>query len=141
MVFVCKGNICRSAYAEAVAKSLGIESISCGIDTVDGKPADDDAIRIASIRGIDLTHHKTKKISSVSFQTGDLFVVMELNQAKHLERRLGENYMFTLLGLWGRPITPYINDPYGKPRLYFENCFNYIENSIYAINKKIGTTP
>ncbi len=41
LVFVCKGNICRSAYAEVVAKSIGIDSISCGIDTVTGLPAND----------------------------------------------------------------------------------------------------
>ena len=33
LVFVCKGNICRSAYTEAVAKSLGVAAISCGLDT------------------------------------------------------------------------------------------------------------
>ena len=31
LVFVSKGNICRSAYAEAVARSLDIKAVSCGV--------------------------------------------------------------------------------------------------------------
>ena len=48
LVFVCKGNICRSAYAEAVAKSLGVSAISCGLSTKLDAPANADAIEIAN---------------------------------------------------------------------------------------------
>ena len=33
LIFVCKGNICRSAYAEALARSAGVESLSFGLDS------------------------------------------------------------------------------------------------------------
>ena len=59
LVFICKGNICRSAYAEAVARSLGINAISCGIDTIEDAPANDCAISEAKQQGIDLNGHVT----------------------------------------------------------------------------------
>src|ERR1035441_957189 len=53
LVFVCKGNICRSAYGEEKAKNLGIQAISFGLDAKGENPATEMAIRLAWIRGID----------------------------------------------------------------------------------------
>lgn len=74
LVFVCKGNLCRSAFAELVANALGIESISCGIATRDGGPADDGAIRVAAKKGVDLRAHKTRTLESLTFKKNDLII-------------------------------------------------------------------
>lgn len=137
LVFVCKGNICRSAYAEAVARSLGAESASCGIDTRNGLPADDDAIRMAEKKGVILMEHKTTPIESMSFKNGDLLIGMEAWQVEYLERNLDRENRCTLLGLWGNPKKPHIHDPYGASNVYFEECFNYIEKSVHEIARKI----
>jgi protein-tyrosine phosphatase len=104
LVFVCKGNICRSAFAEAVARSSGIDSISCGIDTVSGAPAYDAAIDAATVRNIDLREHRTTPLQSLSFGKRDLLIVMEPLQIGYLEQNLDKENMFTLLGLWGKPL-------------------------------------
>jgi protein-tyrosine phosphatase len=140
LVFVCKGNICRSAYAEAVARSLGIDSISCGIETRTGLPANEDAIRTAATEGFDLSEHKTTPIESVALRDSDLFVAMEPWQLEYLSRKFGEKYRCSLLGLWGRPVKPYIEDPYGASSVYFNNCFNYIEKSVHEVARKISTS-
>lgn len=137
LVFVCKGNICRSAYAEAVARSLGVKSVSCGIDTRNNAPADDDAIRMAEKKGIALSEHKTTPLQLMSFKKGDLLIAMETWQVEHLERNFGREYRCTLLGLWGNPKKPHIHDPYGASSAYFEECFNYIEKSVHEITRKI----
>ena len=137
LVFVCKGNICRSAYAEAVARSTGIDSISCGIDTVMGAPANEEAIKISAKRGFDLNGHKTTTVQSLAFKKSDLLIVMEPWQAEYLRCNLLIDNECTLLGLWGRPVTPHIQDPYGSSPRYFDNCFNYIENSVREIARKI----
>lgn len=136
LVFVCRGNICRSAYAEVVAKSIGIESISCGIDTVTGAPANNEAIKVSSIRGFNLSDHQTTPIKSLVFRKGDLLVAMEPWQAGYLHHEFPTEEC-SLLGLWGKPVIPHIQDPYGYSQVYFENCFSYIENSIYGIAKKL----
>ena len=138
LVFVCKGNICRSAYAEALAASQGVESVSCGLNTRIGLPANDAAIKVAVSRGIDLKSHRTTPIQELSLKKNDLFVVMEPWQAEQLKAMYGKEYGFTLLGLWGRPVNPHIQDPYGMSEAYFNSCFNYIEKSVHELFSKVS---
>jgi len=138
LVFVCKGNVCRSAFAEAVARNLNIAAISCGLDTHDGKPANSKAILAAKKRGLDLDQHQTKKFSSIEAKNGDLFVVMEPYQAKLVQEMLADRYSHTLLGLWGSPVTPYIHDPYSSDEVYFHNCFAYIQGSVHRLANKLS---
>jgi protein-tyrosine phosphatase len=137
LVFVCKGNICRSAYAESVAKSLNIQTISCGVDTRNGSPANSDAIQVAKARGKNLSKHKTTSLNELSLRKGDLLVAMEPWQAKHLESELGSGCKSTLLGIWSVSKRPYIQDPYGASTAYFNNCFSFIEKSVHEITYKI----
>lgn len=140
LVFVCKGNICRSPYAEAVACSVGIPSVSCGIDTRTGVPANTDAIRAAADRGIDLRGHKAMSLKSLDVGTRDLLITMEPWQLEYLRRELGENCRHSLLGLWGYPVSPHIEDPFGTSAAYFDRCFEYIEKSVHAIAKRFSET-
>ena len=137
LVFVCKGNICRSPYAEAVAQSLGGVSTSCGIDTIKGGPANADAISAATVKGISMMGHKTKPIQSLVLKKGDLLIAMEPWQAEYLKQKLVKGSRCTLLGLWGAPINPYIHDPFGNATIYFNNCFSYIEKAVYEITRQI----
>jgi protein-tyrosine phosphatase len=137
LVFVCKGNICRSAYAEACAHGQGVESISCGIQTVDGATANGEAVRAAGDNGMDLKEHRTRQLQSLELKKGDLLVAMEPWQAVYLESEYGGMYGCTLLGLWGSPAMPLIHDPYGATPAYFRYCFDYIESSVNEILEEI----
>ena len=138
LVFVCKGNICRSAYAEALATSQGVESVAGGLYTRIGLPANDKAIQVAKSRNIDLKTHRTTPIQELSLRKNDLFVVMEPLQAELLKEMYGKEYGCTLLGLWGRPVSPHIQDPYGMSDAYFGHCFNHIEKSVHELLSKVG---
>jgi len=133
VVFVCKGNICRSAFAEAVARSLGVESISCGISTIVAAPANLDAIRTARELGYDLEGHKTTPIMYLALKKTDLLVAMEPWHADFLVRHLYRSHHYTMLGLWPRPVLPCVPDPYGLSPSYFKKCFTYIEKSVNEI--------
>lgn len=137
LVFVCKGNICRSAYAEVVARSLGIEAISCGIDAIENAPADADAITMAKHLGFDLDGHVSRPIMYLILRKTDLLIAMDPYQAEFLHKNLVREHSTTLLGLWGRPVLPYIQDPYGCSPDYFEKCFCQIQNSVRDIASKI----
>jgi len=138
LVFVCKGNICRSAYAGAVATSQGIESASCGLNTRVGLPANEGATQAALLKGIDLKAHRTMPIQELKLKKNDLFVAMEPWQAEQLREMYGREYGCTLLGLWGRPVNPHIQDPYGMSDAYFDRCFNYIEKSLHELLSKVS---
>lgn len=137
LVFVCKGNICRSAFAEAVAIDCNVNAISCGIDTVENTSANPHAIRMAEQFGYNLKEHKTTPTQLLSFSKTDLLIAMEPLQVEFLERHLGVKYNCTLLGLWSNPALPYIHDPYGLSEAYFNNCFSFIERSTREIIKHV----
>lgn len=136
LVFVCKGNICRSAYSEAFAKSLGIDAVSCGLKTGPGNPANEVAIEVGLSRGFDLSGHKTTPVQKMKFRETDLILAMEPWQAEYFVENYSESSC-TLLGLWGKPVKPYIHDPYGDSSAYFNHCFNFLEDSIHEVASKI----
>lgn len=137
LVFVCKGNICRSAYAEAVARSMGVEAISCGIDTIENAPANKSAIRAAIRKGLSLDDHKTQPIMYLTLNKSDLLITMEPWQAVYLKSNLTRKYNYTLLGLWGKPELPHLQDPYGSDIAYFDRCFTNIHNAVQCMAKNL----
>jgi protein-tyrosine phosphatase len=128
LVFVCKGNICRSAYAATRARALGFDAVSAGLEAGDGDPADKDAIRIASERGLDLSRHRTTRIGSLRLESADLLVAFEPAQAQALANIPDRNgAQVTLLGLHLPSVVPHIEDPYGLSLDYFRTCFGRVD--------------
>ena len=60
LVFVCKGNICRSAYGEAGGEA-GVPAVSCGLQANSGSPADPIALVVSSQRALDLSLHRSRR--------------------------------------------------------------------------------
>ncbi|MDT8453264.1 MAG: polysaccharide deacetylase family protein [Gammaproteobacteria bacterium] len=134
LVFVCKGNICRSPYAEIRARALGINSVSIGLDTTEGSLADADAASIASYRGIDLKQHRARTYTSIEFSSNDLVVCMEPWQLKNFNQMSHDHSQATLLGLWCSRKKAIVTDPYGKPDLFFNDCFITIDDALNNIS-------
>jgi len=133
LVFVCKGNICRSAFAEAVARASGMDAVSCGISTIMEASANARAAAAAGRLGYSLAKHKTLPVMYLVLKGNDLIIAMEPWQVEYLDTHLERNHMYTLLGLWQQPVCPHIQDPYGATDIYFANCFKYIEKSVHEI--------
>jgi len=137
LVFICKGNICRSAYAEVVAKALNIETVSAGICAIENQPANERAIQVAKSLGHDLALHKTTPMMYTILTQADLVLAMEPWQIEFIDKHLEGYYQRALLGIWAEPAKAYIHDPYGLSVAYFENCLKLIEKSVNAIALKI----
>lgn len=136
LVFVCKGNICRSAYADILARSHGALSVSCGLDTTEGVPANQTAVLVAKRLGNDLQAHRTTSVKSLKFSKSDLLIAMEPHQAAELVNISKGLCQYTLLGLWGSTKYPHLQDPYGSAEVYFESCFKRINEAVNAIIEK-----
>lgn len=136
LVFVCTGNICRSAYAEHKARSLGMSATSFGIDAGDGAVAPGDAVAEAGSRGIDLIFHRACKFHKDYLRSGDLVLGMEPAHVQTLHQNHDSiEYQISLLGIWAPRGTLFIDDPYGKPRKDFETCFQNIDLALEEIIK------
>jgi protein-tyrosine-phosphatase len=138
LVFVCKGNICRSAYAEAKTRSMGFSAASFGLSADPSQYADPTAVRIATNMGLDLVTHRARTLSQFRLENGDLLVAMEGWQARALQSMSSASgAQVTLLGLWAKKPHPHIEDPYGLSEGYYRNCFQLIDASIDQIVHEI----
>ena len=81
LVFVCLGNINRSAFADAVSAANCINSTSFGISTTTGTAAFYRAIKIAAEMGCNLGSHNATSIADFTPEFGDLYLVMEIRHA------------------------------------------------------------
>ena len=127
---VCQGNICRSPFAGALlAKALpGVRVRSGGLLAAEGHAADTTAIEVARHFGVDLTPHRTHRVTTAELELTDLILVMQGWHAagvRSLAR--GASARLRLLGhyLSTHPYT--LSDPWGRPAQDFHTCFQRIE--------------
>lgn len=126
VVFVCHGNICRSAMGDAVARKLGVPSASCGLHACPGRPADPRAVEFATRYGMNLNDHQSMRLDQIHFSATDLVVAMEPLHIEGLQGMVG-NAQLTLLGLWLPTPLAYLHDPYNASAEYFERCMGMVE--------------
>lgn len=95
VVFVCTGNVCRSAMAEALLRSrlaargiTGIAVSSCGTDAMPFFKMPAIVRRLMADRGIDVSGHVPTRASTEILHDAGLVLVME----EYHRERLGELY-------------------------------------------------
>jgi protein-tyrosine phosphatase len=134
LVFVCHGNICRSAFADVVARSAGMSVASFGLSTSADMPAHPPAVAAASRLGHDMTAHRTTRVEEYVPLPGDLLLAMEV---RHLQKIANNGRIAdvprTLLGLWATPKMPHLHDPYELESAYMDTCLRRIESAIPAL--------
>jgi protein-tyrosine phosphatase len=135
LVFVCHGNICRSAYADVRARGAGLRTASFGLCARDGDPANRVALERAADRGVDLSGHRARSAAATGLGRGDLLVAMEPAQLRELAR-VAPAHPATLLGLWARPPRPHLEDPYGLSPTYFDTCFDVVDSAVQELARR-----
>lgn len=131
LIFVCQGNICRSAFAEAVARDLGLKTMSFGLSTSAGLPAHPPAVSAACELGYDLSSHTTLPAAQYGPREGDLLLAMEVRQLARLAVNSHLRHVpRSLLGEWARPRTPHLHDPFRLSDDYMHNCFIRIQSAV-----------
>lgn len=148
VVFVCLGNICRSAYGHQVARELGMSVASLGLSTSTGAASPDAAVEAARRLGAAMDEHRATDWSDFEVQPGDLFLVMEVRQAHELRRRLNgrSDVRVALLGLWCDPVMPHLHDPFTLSDGYFDSCFARVRQATIKLakllpNARAGAAP
>ncbi|MBD3868836.1 MAG: hypothetical protein IFK94_11980 [Acidobacteria bacterium] len=146
LMFVCFGNICRSAFAEYRGNeklaALGIEDVVCvssGIRARDGKPSPEQAVLSARACGVDLTPHGARRIDRGMMVASDMVFVMEQWQMESLAGDFpdlqAKLFLLPLLeSELGSSVSGYsrynLADPYGKSPAEFEACFQRLDRCL-----------
>ncbi len=132
LVFVCQGNICRSAFAHAVAARLGVPAASFGLRTKGGETSPPEAQEAAARLGYDLSNHISRSIAEYRPQSGDLLLAMEYKQIVALHA-LHPATAKTLLGLFHQPKLAHLHDPHTLGIGYYVACFTRIEQMVKRV--------
>lgn len=133
LVFVCLGNINRSAFAGQLARQLGANACSIGLSTTTGVPAFFKAVETAMPFGVNLAAHRATDLKDYSFVATDLLLVMEIRHAKQLIALGVPPQSVALLGHWASPRRIHLHDPHTLSDAYFKTCFTLINSSVLAL--------
>ena len=137
LVFVCLGNINRSAFAHVCAASLGVRTASVGLATTAGAGAPPRTVEAAARLGRDLAGHQATPLADFRRETGDLFLVMELRHARRL-RKIGiPGDQIALLGAWAMPVRLHIHDPHGLSDRYLMTCLHILDTAVRNLVKRL----
>lgn len=135
LVFVCHGNICRSAFADVAARRAGLSVASFGLSTDAGKAAHGPAIEAAARIGHDLSAHRATTLADYQPREGDLLLAMETRQLRRIaaDPRLAA-LPRGLLGRYVRPGMPHLHDPYSLSTAYMERCLARIATAMPVLH-------
>lgn len=115
IVFLCYGNICRSPLAAALAEQQmnGVTIDSAGFHQQTGRSCPKKILGIGNSFGIDLSSHRSARVTRDELANADLVVAMDLENLNGLRQEFPEMAdRTTLLGLFGAPEILTIADPY-----------------------------
>lgn len=150
ILFVCKGNICRSPFAEHVARRYArkaslerVRFLSAGITANQASACTPEAIEVAASLGITLDGHRPTRLTQALVDEVDLLVVMEPAQVDQVAR----HWATAREKLWLLPLLDpapkdayercHIEDPYGQPRGTYAVCYARIERAVEGLLRMI----
>lgn len=149
LLFVCTGNTCRSAMAEAVAQQLinqnpkeygAFQVTSAGVMCAGTTPASPQAIVIAEKNGCDLSQFTAKQITEELAAAADYIFVMTRSHKMMLDSAMPQySDKVFLLNAYaeGNPTAPDIPDPFGGSEEEYAQCFAVLKESIQIVLEKI----
>ena len=145
VLFVCKGNICRSPLAEAYFQSLvekegrQMTVRSAGLDTTPGNPAHAQAKAVALEHRLSLDAHATTQVHMELLDRSDLIIVMEIAQKNCIQQLYpGSKEKVVLLGRFDSVGPLEIADPYSGTSEDFHSCFQQVSRCCDVLAARLG---
>lgn len=144
VMFVCTGNICRSAMADgmlrkkALERKLDIEVYSCGIYAEDGDYATYNAIYVAKNYDVDISNHRATNIRNSKIEEMDIILCATKSHKEavmymypNLKGKIYTMKEYARIDNNGQDMD--IKDPWGYDIDIYNNCINEIEKCLEKI--------
>ncbi|MES9991087.1 MAG: hypothetical protein ABW098_04000 [Candidatus Thiodiazotropha sp.] len=136
IIFVCKGNVCRSVFAEYRFKQLlnNFEIVSCGLDADQGTYPPSDSVSVCDLYSCDVKNHVSLNHRKINFQGSDLIFAMEYWHYVRLVNHYPDikDNIFLLRSISRLPssINCNIADPYGLGIDEFKKSYKIIDQAL-----------
>lgn len=149
ILILCHGNICRSPFAaELLQRQLLRSRVEVRIRSAgflaSGRPAPPEALEAASNWNIDLTSHRSARVSAELLRGADLIVVMEPVQRWVVAARFSRP-MRDVLVLGDLDLQPAasraIPDPWGRARAAYEGSYARIARCVAVLAALLRRLP
>jgi protein-tyrosine-phosphatase len=139
VLFVCTANVCRSPMAEVLfidqVKRMEQDPAqwrveSAGTWAQDGNPASRNSAEVMKERGLDLSQHSSRIVTTNLMAQFNLILVMEANhkEALHYEFPALAERIFMLSEMTGKKVS--VDDPIGLDMIAYRKCADEIQKWI-----------
>ncbi len=139
-LFVCYGNINRSALAERLFVQMGGKSahplLSAGFHEEAARPADPNMVDVAARHSLNMENWASRYLDRDMVDRADIIFVMEKQHLERMRAAFPDAMQRTfLLGMANESSVPggEIPDPYGRPLAAYENCYAQVSASVREI--------
>ncbi len=140
VLFVCTGNICRSAMAEHLlrhlsrTRGLGVESASCGVAAESYYEVPQVVRRLLAEKGVPPFEHRPRLLTRDQLRAADLALVMTEAHREHIAELYPEFGAKVRLfcehaGMGEKDVA----DPMGRSDEVFADCLKTIETGLGAL--------
>ena len=142
ILFVCKGNICRSPFAEQFALGLlgdQVRVCSSGYYPRSGRACPDTAVEAAKAFDVDLSGHRSRMLTRRQLEETDAIVVFDRQNVDVLVGRypsLKRKFVYLGLFLSDAPVT--IRDPYGSGLEAFKSTYARIAEGLEGLKRAVS---
>lgn len=139
ILFVCKGNICRSPFAQYYTEKIlpkSMKIVSCGYYSEINRKCPVEAITAAKEYDINLENHKSSLVNMDLVKKSQIiFVFDEENRQLLLSQYPYVKNKIYLLGLLNKNKHTIISDPYGNDYYHYKKTYQLIAKALDNFKK------